>query len=173
MKYYSISRSTVKITLSKEDMREYSLCAENIESRTEASKKGLARLLSEMKLFSDYTPDRLFLEAFPKNEGGCVLYVSKLSDGEQTVPPDNRVILKLKSLDCLIAVSRGVMRLSPDLKTCAYRQGDEYILEARGCDRRTAGLFLEYGEICDGGCFLEEYAVPLCTENACRIFAEL
>ncbi len=82
MYYDTLSAHTVKITLTRKDMSEYSIKSENLRARNSESKRSLTRFLerfrTESSLFPDRSADRLFLEAFPSEDGGCVMYVSTL-----------------------------------------------------------------------------------------------
>lgn len=82
MYYDTLSAHTVKITLTRQDMSDYSVRSEDIRARNSESKRSLTRFLerfrTESSLFPDRSADRLFLEAFPSEDGGCVMYVSTL-----------------------------------------------------------------------------------------------
>ncbi len=180
MKYDSLSRNTVKITLSEEDMREYSLCAESIALRTADTKRSLSRMLKKMKLFSGCRPDRLFLEAFPKTDGGCILYVSTLceeADGERA--DETAVMCCVDSLSDLVRLCRAAESADIQAQTCVYRNRGGYILVAmadRGEFFTLRRLFSEFGRVCADPseiCTVSEYAVPVCFCDACRIFAGL
>ena len=89
MYYDALSRNTVKITLTGKDMKDYSIKSESLRSRNAESKRSLTSFLkkfqSESSLFPDHKAERLFLEAFPSDDGGCILYVSTL--GSDILPP--------------------------------------------------------------------------------------
>lgn len=162
MKYDSLSRNTVKITLSEAELREYSLCAETLCARTAETKRGLARLLKRMKLFSGYKAERLFLEAFPRADGGCILYVSSLganigetvrigaeSAGEA---PGTRyeVMGRVESFPLLVRLCAGLCRFCGNAETRVYAYEDgSYRLILSGDRRETETakhLIGEYGE---------------------------
>lgn len=165
MRYDSLSRNTVKITLSEEELREYSLCAETLCARTAETKRGLARLLKRMKLFSGYKAERLFLEAFPRADGGCILYVSSLGANiGETVPgreigaeyggetPDTRyeVMGRVESFPLLVRLCAGLCRVCGNAETRVYAYEDgSYRLILSGDRRETEAakhLIGEYGE---------------------------
>lgn len=180
MKYDLLSRNTVKITLSEEDMREYSLCAENIALRTAETKRSLSRMLRKMKLFSGYKPDRLFLEAFPASDGGCVLYVSSLGEdysGER--PVEKALMCCTESLGDLIDLCHTLQCMEIKAQTCVYKGKAGYILislSQSGESERIRRIFGEYGRVCVNPaeiCIISEYAVPVCFTDACRRFSEL
>lgn len=163
MQYDSLSRNTVKITLSEEELREYSLCSENISMRTVETKRNLAKLLKRMKLFSGYKAERLFLEAFPRAGGGCVLYVSSLNGGEELLPQPPQsseppeptvqrceIMCAVDSFARLIQLCAGLDRLCGGADTRAYSSDGAYFLILSGKKREAEAakrLMLEYGEI--------------------------
>lgn len=162
MRYDSLSRNTVKITLSEEELREYSLCAETLCARTAETKRGLARLLKRMKLFSGYKAERLFLEAFPRADGGCILYVSSLGanigetvgiGAEYGGAPDTRyeVMGRVESFPLLVRLCAGLCCFCGNAETRVYAYEDgSYRLILSGDRRETEAakhLIGEYGEM--------------------------
>lgn len=182
MKYDLLSRNTVKITLSEEDMREYSLCAESIALRTAQTKRSLARLLSEIKLFAGYKPERLFLEAFPKREGGCVLYVSSLGgDYDEPSPAENSglYLCMTDKLDAVIKICHGLKQLARCPETSVYRCGGKYAVTASappGFAEKICHILSEYGTVSRNAAevsALSEYGAAICINNACEELARL
>ncbi len=180
MKYDSLSHGTVKITLSEADMREYSLCAENIARHTAEAKRSLSRMLRKLKLFSGYKTDRLFLEAFPSAQGGLVLYVSTLGgeyEGEETA--EAALMCCLDSFAALTQLCHIMTNNSLKPQTCVYKSHGGYILVAiteKSGFTLLKRIFSEFGRVCTDPseiCTVSEYAVPVCFGNACGIFAEL
>lgn len=82
-----LSKTTLKLTLTADDMSNYDLCYEAFSQRGSDCRKTLGRLLSEAeeaegaemaaRLLSEER--RLFVEAFRRMDGGCMLYVSALT----------------------------------------------------------------------------------------------
>lgn len=180
MKYDSLSRDTVKITLSEADMQEYSLCAEAIALRTAEARRSLSRMLRKMKLFSGYKPDRLFLEAFPDEDGGCILYVSGLyEDSERENTCETAIMCCLMSLDDLAQLCRVIESAELEVKTCVYHSYGGYILVSLAEKDEYFALrhiFSEFGRVCTDISEIStvsEYAVPVCLNDACSIFAKL
>ena len=180
MKYDSLSRNTVKITLSEKEMREYSLCAESIALHTAETKRSLSRMLRKMKLFQGYKPDRLFLEAFPKTDGGCVLYVSSLfEEANRESSAEAALMCCTDSLSGLIQLCRATEAYGVEIQSCVYRSHGGYLLVAitAGADYLPLHrIFSEFGRVCSDPseiCTVSEYAVPVCRSDACRIFSQL
>lgn len=184
MQYDSLSRHTVKITLSEEELKEYSLCAETLSSRTVETKRNLARLLKRMKLFSGYKAERLFLEAFPRAGGGCILYVSSLGErgaersaesAEYAAPAEQRyeVMCAVEGLSLFIRLCAGIACLCGEADTRAYAFEDgsyRLVLSGKKREAEAAKRFMnEYGEAVTD--FLQirsaaERGKLICGENA-------
>lgn len=178
MKYDSLSRNTVKITLSEADMEEYSLRAESIALRTPEIKRTLAELLGKMRLFPEYRPDRLFLEAFPKKEGGCVLYVSTLG-GEIQENEEAPLLCRTENLSVTVQLCFGLKNIMKNPAASVYRYKNGYAVtvtpSAEDCGRIRSFLS-EYGEVSRSNaeiCSLSEYGVPVCEGDACEVLSRL
>lgn len=177
MKYDALSSTTVKIILSEDDMREYSLCTEGIALHTLDAKEKLTRLLSEMKLFKGYKAERLFLEVFPRNEGGCILYVSAL--GEPTLAEESAAVCTVGELDTLIRLCKELYSLSESVKTKVYKKGSDYILTVAADDiisEPIKRILSEYGRLSFSLTEIysvAEYGVCICGERAIEIFSKL
>lgn len=184
MNYYSLSDSTVKITLSDEDMKEYSLRPENIMLNTSETKRIFAQLLKKLGIFHGCSAERLFLEAFPRADGGCVLYVSGLyPDYTKEQHPDNsgkcRLMCGTKDLDTLVRLCRGLKAMGADKDCCVYRSNCRYFIITETENESVSKIrhFLsEYGNVTrdlSRICALKEYGEPVCMNNACEILSQL
>lgn len=184
MKYYSLSNSTVKITLSEEDMREYSLCPENITRHTTETKRIFVQMLKKLRIFPDYSTERLFLEAFPKAEGGCVLYVSSLGgDSAEEYNPDFSgkipLLCATDGLHSVISLCRGLIAMGENPEACVYRDENGYYIVVATEIKNTSKIkhFLsEYGTVSHNLSeisALREYGEPVCMENACERLSQL
>lgn len=75
-----LANNTVKITLGPLDMMEYDVSYEKLSRKSPDTRRMLSSLIdavrSEKKL--DLSEGRLFIEAFPRGDGGCMLYISSL-----------------------------------------------------------------------------------------------
>lgn len=179
MKYDCLSSNTVKITLTKEDMREYSLSERSIALKMPEAKERLTQLLYRINPFRPYSPERLFLEAFPIKEGGCILYVSTL--GEERLVCDNHdvMIFETEKADILAAVCKGLLNADADTDLCIYYIYDRYaahIRSSRLAYERLHHFLSEYGQILTDSSALtelEEYGKLLADKGACACFAEL
>lgn len=79
-----LANKTVKITLNRLDMSEYDVKYESLSHKSPDTKRLLVELLAVVRLEKklDLSGERLFIEAFPKTDGGCMLYISCLESGK-------------------------------------------------------------------------------------------
>ncbi|MCL2108403.1 MAG: adaptor protein MecA [Oscillospiraceae bacterium] len=86
-----LSSNTLKLTLSRLDMFDLDIKYESLSGKNPETKRLLAHVLKKIrldqldktdhrnqKLGFDFTCERIFVEAFPRPDGGCMLYVSSL-----------------------------------------------------------------------------------------------
>ncbi|MCL2693812.1 MAG: adaptor protein MecA [Oscillospiraceae bacterium] len=84
-----LSSNTLKLTLSRLDMFDLDIKYESLSGKNPETKRLLAHVLKTIRIDQldrkfgfDFSCDRIFVEAFPRPDGGCMLYVSSLeSDG--------------------------------------------------------------------------------------------
>lgn len=80
MQIDELAGNTVKITLDPSDMDGYCIKCEDISGDSRTSELALSRLISCLSEDHDLglCGERLLVEAFPKSDGGCTLYISCL-----------------------------------------------------------------------------------------------
>jgi negative regulator of genetic competence, sporulation and motility len=83
-----LSSNTLKLTLSRIDMFDLDIKYESLSGKNPETKRLLAHVLKSIRLDQkvgfDFSCERIFVEAFPRPDGGCMLYVSSLeSDGRK------------------------------------------------------------------------------------------
>ena len=80
MQIDELAGNTVKITLNPSDMDGYRIKCEDISGDSRTSELALSRLISCLSEDHDLglCGERLLVEAFPKSDGGCTLYISCL-----------------------------------------------------------------------------------------------
>jgi negative regulator of genetic competence, sporulation and motility len=90
-----LSSNTLKLTLSRLDMFDLDIKYESLSGKNPETKRLLAHVLKSIRLDQlnqktgfDFSSDRIFVEAFPRPDGGCMLYVSSLGD-ENNLMTDN------------------------------------------------------------------------------------
>ncbi len=186
MYYDALSSNTVKITLTKKDMSDYSIKSEALRSRSAESKRSLTRFLkkfqSESSLFPGQSADRLFLEAFPQDDGGCVVYVSTLGidrDPVPSVPPMTSLTLmccasSFSDIARLAACIAGKVTAS---QLCRF-SGSYCLILTVPFDRTddVIRLIPEFGEFSDDPtdiAYAGEHGDIICSENAAAVISGL
>lgn len=111
-----LDEKTVKVLLSRIDMNNYHLTYDEMDYRSPDTKKVLLRLLDEVKrqIKIDLSSGKLFIEAFPYVDGGCILYVNLLdpSATRETAKTAKRNIHSFSNAEFpLIITITGVKRL--------------------------------------------------------------
>lgn len=112
MQIDELAGNTVKITLDPSDMDGYCIKCEDISGDSRTSELALSRLISCLSEDHDLglCGERLLVEAFPKSDGGCTLYISSLKAlrPEKTHPAVRR--LRRSSARESFAFSQGFAR---------------------------------------------------------------
>lgn len=185
MFYDALSANTVKITLTSRDMSEYAIKSECLYDRSAASKRSLTRFLkrfqNESSLFAGRSAERLFLEAFPSADGGCVMYVSTL--GIEDVPAETGDITPV-TLMCICGDLSDIARFGAGIAdrvslSSLYRTGEGWclVMTAKSSDSEALSrLAEEYGELSDDSVDIActaEHAVCVCAENAAAMLSGL
>lgn len=163
MKIDVLSKSTVKVTMTAEDMNNYDVDFEKLSGKTAESRRMIGGLLcalqQEKRIFRPGTEiseecfcdeRRFFVEAFPRMDGGCMLYISSL-DGERrrrTAAADVPAILCETGAGGLFPLCRALvgakMLGKADFSSALYRSdGVNYGGEINRCDGiyRPGGIY--------------------------------
>ena len=79
-----ISKSTVKISLTAGDLRAYQVTFAELQQKTNRTLRLLsdAAVRAQTKTGLPFSTARLFVEAFSRSDGGCLLYLSVISGTE-------------------------------------------------------------------------------------------
>lgn len=87
MKIDILSETTLKLTLTEEDMKESKICYETLSKQSKDCRRALERLIGQgaspksAALAAELLEEenRLLVEAFPSADGGCMVYLSALN----------------------------------------------------------------------------------------------
>ncbi|MBQ3842726.1 MAG: adaptor protein MecA [Ruminiclostridium sp.] len=185
MYYDTLSRNTVKIVLTRGDMDRYSLESESLRTRSAESKRSLTGFLkkfqSESSLFKDHKPERLFLEAFPSDDGGCVMYVSTLGTGVMPAQePEDRTETVMCTVGSFSDAAHFCRCISGKAERSAlYRLGADYCIIVGAdtgamCD--ICRIAEEFGEMTDEPsdiAYITEYGDEICGSGAAELISGL
>ena len=190
-----LSKTTLKLTLTAADMNDYDLCYEALSERGSDCRKTLGRLLKGAReaegaamaerLLSEER--RLFVEAFRRMDGGCMLYVSALSGSKRRKDrEESRDVAPIlfeaasqrdmgKLCRCLLLERKRGARFSSRL----FTDGSSYrllLIPRNTCRSRVIRLFGEFGTaICDEltAAYTEEHFRAVASEDAVDIGAKI
>ena len=165
MKVDILSASTLKITLSSEDMINYDLKYDKL-CRPEDNRRAVSQLFSLLRRQSpeafrgnSFTADkRLLVEAFPRYDGGCMLYVSALRDCRVECEAEaESLVCSVSSLDELEGLCRLLeaqrTRTGMEFSAQIYQGEGEYrllITPKNVCHQLIRRFCAEYGTVLEG-----------------------
>lgn len=191
MQIEQIDNRTVKIILTEEDMQQYSLTYEQMDYNDRTTRRAILNIMEQVQSRTslDVEQNKLFIEAFPSDHGGCVLYINLVNAKEngksfQKERPsfDTPLIFSLDTVDILAASCR---RLFYDyahliIKSSLYT-GDRsgYILLLYTycrSNQRIINIMTEYGDYLGKGAVRaahhKEHGRELITDNAIETILE-
>jgi negative regulator of genetic competence, sporulation and motility len=189
LKIEQLDEKTVRILLSAADMEQLDLTYEEMDYNNTVTKRAVFIILQRIKAQTGLTFDnhRLFIEAFPDSNGGCILYLNLIDDAQrqhgqkERYSFDTPLIFGFESLDSLVAVSKRILNEFNHLviKTELYLYGNDYrLLLYTYCrmEERIIHLLREYGTFLGKGsvfcAFIKEHAKPILSENAIETVVE-
>ena len=157
MRIDTLAGNTVKITLEPSDMDGCNIKYEDISGRSHETELALSRLISSVceKHGLKLSGERLLVEAFPKCDGGCTLYVSCLKSARQKPSrpscEDNRIVICSGRLSDIAALCRILRKKrekassqnqdGKDRCIAAERRADRCCTRGYYCTRCIAGTF--------------------------------
>ncbi len=103
---------TVKILLSAEDMDHFSITYDQMDYNDRNTRQAILNIMQQVQEVTTLPIDqhKLFIEAFPDDLGGCILYVNLMTDKQsgkafqkERAGFDTPLIFKLQTLDILTA----------------------------------------------------------------------
>lgn len=185
LKIELLDDKTVKVLLSKVDMTAYNLSYEEMDYKNPQTKRIILKLIEEIKkeVKINLSTGKLFIEAFPYADGGCILYVNLLDAGkadalsQKKLKPgfDTPLIFVIDDLNYLGVLSnRLVTRYSHIiLKSALYLWESNYYLLLYTyfkMDSEIIKLIGEYAKLYGKGnvqsAIVKEHAKELITNDA-------
>lgn len=157
-----LAGGTVKITLLSSDMYCYNIRYEDISGRSDETKLALSRLIAAIKESEklDLSGERLLVEAFPKSDGGCMLYLSCLgkAKSEKKKLPSRKeyVLAESEQLDDLIALCHLLYEKYGPVSASLYLLYGKYRLIISACSLSPfiRVVVKEFAEIADCNDFI-------------------
>lgn len=194
MKIDILSKTTLKLTLTAADMDDYDLCYESLSERGSDCRKTLGKLLSSaeeegaaMAARLLEGERRLFVEAFRRMDGGCMLYVSALSGSRRRKdrreePEVAPILFEAASPNDLGKLCRCLLlerKRGAKFSSALYTDGEIYRLmltPGNTCRSRVIRLFGEFGiAVCDEltAAYTAEHFRVVVSEGAAEVGAKI
>ena len=185
MKIEPLDEKTIKVVLSRRDMEGFQLTYEEMDCQNAGTKRVIRRLLDEIREQADLdlSRGRLYIEAFPYADGGCILYVNLLESapagraGRKT-SFDTPLVFAFDSLDTLTALAARLERQYGHviLKNALYLMEGRYYLLIYTyfkMDAQLTHLLNEYGSFVGKGAvpsaLIQEHARELIPSDAAQV----
>jgi len=134
MNFSFVSNKRLKIILNKKDMSDYKINFTTLNYSTGENKAIFWELISIAKrtVGFDTYGYKILIEAFPNDDGGASIYITKLALKRQTAPQsvtchDGKYILKFKRTDDLIDCSHILKKEKKYIKNYFYYDSSYYI----------------------------------------------
>ena len=184
-----ITADKLRISLNKQDMESMSIHWERLSHSDESAKNALLYLLDKAKTEAGFNPKgaKLFIEVYPGELEGCVLYVTAMRSGE--APPTGQyacrapapAIFEFEDAETLIrgSVQANTLYGSRILQSELYLLGERYRLVVYPLDysdRLSIYFLCEFGRMVGEGellrAFTQEHGSELLPQNALETLSE-
>ena len=158
MQFDIIGNNTVKITLNKADMLCYDFRFDCVDCNSPQMKEFIVEMVDNIKEKKNVDLDakKLYIEAFPKKDGGCLIYISPIE--EKTSPnlsPNlsyTDIIADFCDIEMLISLSKILIKKYPTfIQKCSlfsYHNTYRIILNVFSkAETKIASIISEFGDI--------------------------
>jgi negative regulator of genetic competence, sporulation and motility len=174
-----IRKDKLRIKINREELREYDLSYDKLDYRSPLTKKIISDILVKAKHQTGLSFDkgRLFIEAFPTSDGGCVMYFNVSEIGYEPCEKELSIPLIFR-FDNINNVFEGIDILKSKyyfqiLSSSLYKNEKAYYLSVIPLVKVKKGFFenlSEYGVFIGSGriklAFLEEHAKLIARNSA-------
>ncbi len=196
LELHRIGEEKLKVMLTPFDMMKYGLTAETLDYENTETRKAIWNILDHAKHETgfDGARGRICIEVFPEKNGGCAIYITRISEEkeEKMKSPEQKERLSVFSFEkaenmlrvCRCLFSRGYKKESHAYYENAERKTSYFLAlreEAPSPKEKTKAprehlFILEFGKRLEGEhmySYLSEHCTPICTENAVKTLAPL
>lgn len=181
MKIEQIDMVTIKIELSGNDMTELSITYDEMDYQSKPTRRAILEIMHRVqkKITLDIETNKLFIEAFPADDGGCVLLINLIEENDRSYEcpsvAEMPIVFGFSELDTLVKlchrIPQRMLLLIKKSKLILY--DSEYLLllyTYRHREGKIAKLVQEYGEPLGNGmvinAFYHEHGKLLMEDNA-------
>lgn len=176
-----ISSNTIKVILDEYDMAIYDISFEQLDRSSPETKRLLIDLIESINEEKniDLSEERIFVEAFPKDDGGCLLYLSMLNSNVKVTPEKTSlytsIICTIDDYSILKNLCSNLYNLYSHIthnSELYYRDGHYYIIlhTFKRADNKMRTFLNEYCAITGNGetdcSYIREYCQCIFSLNA-------
>lgn len=190
MNFVQMLKTKIKIELNSEDLEKLNITYEEIDYNNEKTRKIICNLLllAENKTDFDVKNSRVLVEAFPQINGGCELFITRLSPSPQLSKTNQRDFIpnsfyafKFVSYEHLELTIKALLKSNVSITSSSlYKLEDAWILiinltkdKILSADLIATqfGNRIKYSSSLKA--HLEEYGKLICDKNATEIISSL
>ena len=189
MDFSLIGPDKLKVDLTAQDLTELGLCYDELDHKNERTRAVLVELIALGRAAAGFSPQgaKLYIEIYPRQDGGCVIYYTKLSSGQldsggSFLPGVAPVVFAFEDPGTLLRAGAQAHALYRHriLKSCLYARARQYRLIIYPLDLGggvCVSFLREYARLVGEGSVLaahiEEHWQLLAGENALEQLAEV
>ncbi len=188
MEFTLIGEDKLKVTLTAADLATLGIDPSALDYSNEVTRAALLGLLERGRETAGFHPRRakLYIEVYPNDSGGCVIYYTRLAGGELSrrgfTPGPAPVSFAFGDIHVLLRACAGVYARCGHriLRSALYRLGGEYrllIWPLDYADNLSVSFLSEYGALLGEGtvlaAFLDEHAELLIDGDAVERLSKL
>lgn len=182
-----IGSDTIKITMNKTDMLCYDFDFETLDCDSPEMKNFIVRLLRIIKEKKkiDLDSKKLYIEAFPKNDGGCMIYISPMEEAQNTnhnYSAYTGIVCKFENIEKIIDLSKYLHKNQNHIihSSSLYKQNTDYNLVIEVFSKLEAKIINAANEFGDDirkdnvyCAYIKEHNSCIINKNAVDILAKL
>ncbi|MCL2857800.1 MAG: adaptor protein MecA [Oscillospiraceae bacterium] len=189
MDFTLIGPDKLKVDLTANDLAGLALEYKDLDHKDERTRQVLIDLIARGREAAGFSPRsaKLYIEIYPREEGGCVIYYTKLTTGQldsggSFLPGPTPVVFAFEDIETLLAAGRRAYALFRHriLKSCLYTRGRSYRLIIYPLDfgeGPSVSFLREYARLVGEGSVLtahiEEHWQLLTADNALETLANI
>ena len=169
MEFSLVNSDKLKVSLTKGDLFALGIDYESLDYSNETTRKALINLLEQGRASAGFQPKKakLYIEIYPRGEGGCVIYYTRLAGGEvfptgQFMPGPSPIAFAFDDTHALLTACAKAHALYRHriFKSSLYAVGGEYrliIYPLDYNDKLSVSFLSEYGRMVGEGAILAAY----------------
>ena len=183
MKIELLDQQTIKVILTSDDMQEFDITYEEMDYNDPVTRRPIVAMLYRIKEQTcvDLTKGKLFIEAFPVEPDGCILYINMCKQvSNKTSQCNIPLVFSFSSIEEVFRVCETLFQYYSHLifKSSLYRMGNIYFLSVYSfckLEEKLTAIISEYGILQGKGSLytasLQEYSQCIIPTTAIETLA--